>query len=258
MLALNFRILGEPHPDLPPILVIHGLFGSLENLAGVARPLAESRNVYSIDLPNHSRSPHTETTSLVQMAEEVLAWMDSQGLAKIDLVGHSLGGKVAMEIALQHPERVNRLVVMDIAPVKYPPHHNQVFAGLQSLDTQSLSSRSAADAHMLQYVPELAVRSFLLKNLIKSGDGFAWRFNLPVVARDYPELIAGNSAGVFEGPVMFLKGGDSDYITEVHREPILTRFPSASVKVVEKTGHWLHADKPVVVAKLIKNFLDKE
>lgn len=258
MLELNFRTLGEPRPDLPPILVIHGLFGSLENLAGVARPLAENRNVYSIDLPNHSRSPHTQTTSLAQMADEVMAWMDAQGLAKVDLVGHSLGGKVAMEIALQHPERVNRMVVMDIAPVKYPPHHNQVFAGLQSLDTQSITSRSAADAHMLQYVPELAVRSFLLKNLIKSGDGFAWRFNLPVVARDYPELIAGNSAGEFKGPVMFLKGGDSDYITEVHREPILARFPNASVKVVEKTGHWLHADKPVIVAKLIKNFLDKE
>lgn len=249
--------MGEASSNLPPVLVIHGLFGSLENLAGIARPLADDRCVFSIDLPNHSRSPHTESTSLSQMAEEVLGWMDQQDLERVDLVGHSLGGKVAMEIAIRHPTRVRKLVVMDIAPVKYPPHHNQVFAGLQSMDTQAITSRSAADAHLLQYVPELAVRSFLLKNLIKNGEGFAWRFNLPVVARDYPELIGANSQGEFGGDVFFLKGGDSDYITEVHRDPILSRFPKATFKVVENTGHWLHADKPVIVAKLIKTFLDK-
>ena len=240
----------------PPVVLIHGLFGSLENLGGIARILAESATVYSLDLPNHGRSPHHQHMGLSSMAEDVVGWMAEQGLGSADFVGHSLGGKVAMEVALKWPERVRSLVVMDIAPVHYPPHHNDVFAGLRAVNLQEISSRRDAENIMAPYVPEVAVRSFLLKNITRTEGGhFAWRMNLPVIRDNYEKLVSANSDGVaYDGDVLFLKGGDSDYIGEEHRHDILSRFPQAKVKVVANTGHWLHAEKPALVAKLIQQF----
>ncbi len=240
----------------PPVVLIHGLFGSLENLGGIARILAESATVYSLDLPNHGRSPHHQHMSLSSMAEDVACWMADQGLDSAGFVGHSLGGKVAMELALQRPELVDSLVVMDIAPVHYPPHHSDVFAGLQAVNLQEISSRRDAENIMTPYVPEVAVRSFLLKNIMRTGEGhFAWRMNLPVIRDNYEKLVSANGQSAeYGGNVLFLKGGDSDYIGEEHRHDILSRFPQAKVKVVANTGHWLHAEKPALVAKLIQQF----
>ncbi len=251
--SLYFRQAGEGEP----LLLIHGLFGSLENLGALARPLAETFRVYSLDLPNHGRSPQVETLSLASMTETLLAWLDEEKLGQVHLLGHSLGGKVAMELALRHPQRVKNLVVLDIAPVDYPPHHNEVFAGLLALDTAQLQSRSEADQLLKAHVPEIAVRSFLLKNLVKDPQGgFAWRMNLPVIHRDYPQLIAANRRGArFDGNTLFIKGGNSDYLQTEYREEILERFPKAAIKIVPDTGHWLHAEKPELVARLAKRFL---
>lgn len=240
-----------------PLVLIHGLFGSLENLGAIARQLAENFCVYSLDLPNHGRSPRVENMSLASMAGDLLAWLDEQGLPQVHLLGHSLGGKVAMELALRHPERVKSLVVLDIAPVSYPPHHNDVFAGMFALEPQRLQSRSEADQKMQPHVPEAAVRSFLLKNLVREPEGgFAWRMNLPVIHRDYAQLIASNRAdAIFNGNTLFIKGGNSDYLQEKYRDQIMARFPKATIKIVPDTGHWLHAEKPDLVARLVKQFL---
>lgn len=241
-----------------PIILLHGLFGSMENLGALARPLADFYCVHSLDLPNHGRSPHTDTLDLASMAAAVEAWMDTQGIKKAAIIGHSLGGKTAMELALKRPDRITALAVIDIAPVYYPPHHNDVFEGLRQIDPASIQQRSEADALMLPFVPEIAVRSFLLKNLVKEETGFSWRMNLPVISRDYPALIAGNSLGVFTGPVLFLKGGNSEYVTAAHKNEILSRFPQAQLKIVPDTGHWLHAEKPELVSGLILRFLRGE
>ncbi|HEY6528600.1 MAG TPA: alpha/beta fold hydrolase [Cellvibrionaceae bacterium] len=241
-----------------PVILLHGLFGSMENLGALARPLAEFYSVHSLDLPNHGRSPHTQTTDLASMAAAVELWMDAQGVAKAALIGHSLGGKTAMELALKLPDRITGLVVIDIAPVHYPPHHNEVFTGLSQVDPATISQRSEAEALMLPFVPELAVRSFLLKNLVKEDSGFRWRMNLPVISRDYPALIAGNRPGIYTGPVLFLKGGNSDYVTAAHKDAILSRFPQAQLKIIPDTGHWLHAEKPELVSGLIGRFLRGE
>ncbi len=252
-MSLNFKVSGSGQP----LLLIHGLFGSLENLAGIARPLSEQFTVYSIDLPNHGKSPHSNETSLALMAEQVGAWLDEQGLQQVYLVGHSLGGKVCMELALRQPERSLGLVVVDIAPVHYEPHHNDVFAGLLAVNPEQVGRRNEVDALLKEYVPEIAVRSFLLKNLVKNPDGgFQWRMNLPVIYSGYPELIKGNTEGlVYSGMTMFLKGGNSEYILPEHREEILSRFPQTSLKVIQNTGHWLHAEKPDIVARIMRNFL---
>ncbi len=248
-----------------PILMIHGLFGSLENLAGVAKQLSSEREVFLVDLPNHARSAHTDETSHTAMADAVAAWMHEHDVECVDIIGHSLGGKVAMQLALTMPSLVRHLVVIDIAPAHYPPHHSEVFEGLNSLDLELVSNRREADAHMIQFVPDVDVRSFLLKNLVKNtgespetkDNAFMWRFNLPVLSRDYPLLIQANTQAVFDGRVLFIKGGHSDYIIESYRHDIVSRFPNATVKVVNDTGHWLHAEKPVITAGIIARYINR-
>ena len=250
---LHWRVQGAG----APVVLVHGLFGSMENLGMLARALAEHFKVYSLDLPNHGRSPHVETMSLHSMAQDLRSWMDQQGLASAHFVGHSLGGKAVMELALEAPERCQKLAVIDIAPVAYGPHHTDVFAGLAAVDVSALTHRSQADVILQPYVPELAVRSFLLKNLSKGQQGFSWRMNLPVIHRDYPALIAANRTTntPFSGDVLFVKGGDSAYILEEHRQAITARFSNAKLRRVTGTGHWLHAEKPEHVAQLLVRFL---
>lgn len=256
-MSLNFRVQGELNSDVPPIVLVHGLFGSMENLGALARSLSAHFRVYSVDLPNHGRSPHVDTMTLSSLASALLAWMDEQVIERAFCIGHSLGGKAVMEMALIAPERCIKLAVIDIAPVHYEPHHLAVFDGLLAINPAELASRSAADEALKHFVPELAVRSFLLKNLQKAEVGFAWRMNLPVLHRDYPALIAANREAKtpFVGEVLFVKGGDSPYILESHRSAILSRFPKAKTRVVMGTGHWLHAEKPDHVAQLLLRFL---
>ena len=259
---LHFKQYDAPNSELAsynhkPLVMLHGLFGSLENLAGIARPLAAQRPVYSLDLPNHGRSAHTDICNLEVMAVAVSDWLLEQGLTQVDLLGHSLGGKVAMEVALTVPERIGRLLVVDIAPVGYSSGHDNVFQGLMSINLDTLKSRQEADQHLQSYVQEIAVRSFLLKNLVKQASGgFAWRVNLAGLHAGYSDLLKENSRDMcFPGPTLFVKGGDSDYLQESYRDEILARFPDTSLKVVSNTGHWLHAEKPDIVAKIVNNFL---
>lgn len=249
---LHFKVAGEGEP----LVLLHGLFGSLENLGAIARVLSAQFKVYSVDLPNHGRSAHRAGTGLAAMAHAVWQWMDEVGLSKAALVGHSLGGKVAMEVALTHPERATGVVVIDIAPVAYSPRHQDVFAGLNAIDPVALSSRAEAEALLSPYVREAAVRSFLLKNLVKEESGFRWRMHLADIQREYHNLIDENrSDAVFAGPTLFLKGDASDYIRPDHHQAITRRFPAAQFKVVANTGHWLHAEKPELTATLIRKFL---
>lgn len=251
--SLYFRKQGQGEP----VILVHGLFGSLENLGALARILAQHFCVYSVDLPNHGRSPHSHHMNLSSMAADLSTWMDEQQLTSAMLVGHSLGAKVVMELALNLPDKCKKLVAIDIAPVQYQPRHTQIFKGLLALDPPNLSSRSQADTQLKPYVTELAVRSFLLKNLVKEAKGFSWKMNLPVIDTCYSALIAANKLPMqpFSGEVLFIKGGNSDYILESHTEAIGARFPKAKLRLIANTGHWLHAEKPDHVAKLVARFL---
>jgi len=152
---------------------------------------------------------------------------------------------------------VRGLVVLDIAPVTYQPRHDSVFRGLKAIDLMQLQSREEAEQALVQYIPEAAVRSFLLKNLVRESGGFQWRMHLADLEAQYLKLIQANRVGTFPAPVLFLKGGDSDYISSDHRLVVLQRFPGAQYKVVAGTGHWLHAEKPGLIAAQIKTFLQK-
>ncbi len=241
----------------PVLIAIHGLFGSLDNLGVVVRQLSEHYCVYSLDLPNHGRSAHTDTITLASMAEMIVQWMSDLSIDKAHFLGHSLGGKVAMEIALRYPEKVDKIVVADIAPVAYEHRHQDVFDAFNAVDLQNLTSRADADKSMQPHVAEMSTRSFLLKNLEKKDGVWSWRMNLTGLIQAYPALIAANSTdlGAHNGPMLFIKGELSSYILPEHRDQILSLFPNASVKVINDTRHWLHAEKPDIFAGIVKRFL---
>lgn len=241
-----------------PLVLIHGLFGTRENLGAIAKKLSESFHVFSIDLPNHGRSGHFDQLTLSEMASLVSEWMHTQNLDSAYFFGHSLGGKVAMELALTEPQKIKRLVVADIAPVKYEHRHTNVFKGLLSIDPANLKSRVDADFALSALVPEKPVRSFLLKNLQKStqAGGFEWRMNLNGIHNSYADMISANSDRCVDVPVLFLKAEHSDYILAEHQTDIQKRFSDASFKQVANTGHWLHAEKPDLIARLTNRFLD--
>ncbi|PID41638.1 MAG: alpha/beta hydrolase [Proteobacteria bacterium] len=258
VIDLDGKIMGEGLTAVP-VVVLHGLFGSWENLGVVARALARDYPVHALDLRNHGRSPHTEVMNYQVMAEDVLAYANRHGLTRFHLLGHSMGGKVAMQIALLEPRVVESLIVADIAPVAYAPDHELILKGLMSLPLDSLASRSDADRYLEGYVPELPVRQFLLKNLVKTGAGrFAWRMNLEAINLHYLEIIGGlQSNRPFTGPTLFIKGGSSDYIQAHYETEVLRLFPSAGLRVIPKAGHWLHAEKPELFIQVCKRFLNK-
>ncbi|WP_257288395.1 MULTISPECIES: alpha/beta fold hydrolase [unclassified Endozoicomonas] len=241
------------------LISVHGLFGSQENLGAINRQLAQKFRVHGLDARNHGRSPHDDAMNYSVMAADIIEYLDDQQIEKAHLLGHSMGGKVVMEVALTYSERVNKLAVMDIAPVQYKVRrHDDVFAGLFAVDLEAIRKRADADHALRQHIEEPAVRSFLLKNLYRNGEGrYRWRMNLEAIHHHYLEILAGHSGEeAFEGDVLFLKGGNSDYILAKHREEVLKRFPKATMREIAGTGHWLHAEKPELVARTLQRFLE--
>ena len=239
------------------VITLHGLFGSHENLGVINRSLASSLRVHGLDLRNHGRSPHDGVMNYQAMAEDVLAYMDEQGIASAHLVGHSMGGKVAMTLALMAPHRVNRLAVIDIAPVTYHERrHDAILQGLTAIDPGRLAGRNEADRLLSAFEPEQTIRQFLLKNLyrLKQG-GFGWRVNLDAIINNYQAILSGQQADrPFAGATLFIKGGASDYLLPEHRESVLALFPAATVRVIPAAGHWVHAQKPDLVSGTLKRF----
>ena len=240
-----------------PLVLLHGLYGHSGNWASQARVLSSVRDVYALDARNHGQSPHSEAMDFAAMAGDVLETLDALGLARVDLLGHSMGGKTAMQLARRAPGRVRRLVVVDIAPVAYARGDTQVLQGLCAISTASLVSREMADGVLRGWVADQRVRDFLLANLQKGRDGgFSWRFNLPVLSMRFADIIGWPEVeGRYGGPVLFIKGADSDYILAEHREAILRQFPAARSKVVAGAGHWVHSEKPETFLKLVQDFL---
>lgn len=259
-ISLHHRITGEGQP----LLLLHGLFGSLENLGGVNQRLQDGWQIHGLDLRNHGRSPHTDTMDYPAMAADVVAYLDEQNIDRACLLGHSMGGKTAMQVALTYPERVERLIVADIAPVTYPPRHDAILEGMKGLDLSAVSTRTEADRALQAYVDIPEIRMFLLKNLVRvpeaekseNAHSYRWRLNLPVIDAFYQNLVdAPQGEGPFEGPVKFIKGADSAYIQTKHHDRIRTLFPAAVIEEIEGTGHWLHAEKPDEFARLCREFL---
>ncbi|MGN5137450.1 alpha/beta fold hydrolase [Aeromonas sp. 164P] len=250
---MNFKEQGQG----PAVILIHGLFGSLDNLGLLAQALCEHYRVISVDLRNHGVSFRSDDMSYPAQAADILALMDHLGLDQAAIVGHSMGGKVGMQLAKLAPARVSRLVVADMAPVAYPhSRHQNVFAGLNATLAAQPQSRSEAERILAEHIEIAGVRQFLLKSFAKDDDGWQWRFNVPALEENYANIMGWpEDEHRFEGPVLFIKGGDSDYMQPQYSEAALAQFPAAKVRVIAGTGHWLHAEKPMLFNKLVVDFL---
>ena len=245
-------------PDKPWLMLVHGLFGSLDNLSALRRQFTESFQVLSIDLPDHGKSAFTQTFSFVHYAKLISELVDNLGIGRLSIVGHSLGGKVAMQLALNQHELISHLIVLDIAPVKYTARHSNVFHGLNNVVLADITSRKEADTALSKYVEDSSTRQFLLKSLYNEDDMWKWRFHLELLQKDYAELSAAiSSEQPYLGPVLFVKGEHSDYLLPEHREAVVQLFPNSQSKMISGTGHWLHAEKPELCAKIILAFLIK-
>jgi pimeloyl-ACP methyl ester carboxylesterase len=251
-MKLNFRKVGEGKP----LVILHGLFGSADNWFSIARELDKEFTMYLVDQRNHGDSPHADEWNYDVMVEDLKELLDEEGLDKAYLMGHSMGGKTVMNFALKYPERVEKLIVADIAPRYYPVHHESILEGLNSLDLKSINSRKEADDALANYISEPGIRQFLLKSLGRDADGFAWKINLPVITKNIEVVGEALPEGEsFDGPTLFLAGANSNYVQQKDLPEILEFFPNYELEFVQNAGHWLHAEQPHAVVEEIRKFL---
>ena len=252
-MILNFRTLGEGEP----LIILHGIFGSADNWQSQAKAFAEKYKVYLVDLRNHGSSFHSEVFDYKVMSDDVAALMASEGIEKAHILGHSMGGKVAMHLACRFPQLVIRLVVVDIAPKHYLPHHQQIFEGFHSVNLPSLKNRKDADTQMSIIIKDIGVRQFILKNLYRDKDGqFSWKLNLSVIEQNIENVGAGLAEDyAYAGPVLFVSGSESPYIQPEDEIDIKSHFPSAAIVSVAGAGHWVHAEKPAELIAHVLQFL---
>jgi pimeloyl-ACP methyl ester carboxylesterase len=239
------------------VILLHGLFGSADNWHHVALRLAEEFYVITLDQRNHGQSPHSEEMNYPLMADDVNEFMATRGLQTAHVIGHSMGGKTAMQFALQFPQRVEKLIVADMAPRKYLPAHEKIFAAQLALDLKSFSSRQQIEDALAPEIPNLVLRRFLLKNLGRNDAGeFFWKINLRGLSENYPRLGEPVSALVpFAKPTLFIRGEKSNYLGAADEPLICEMFPKSEIQTIAGAGHWVHADQPEEFLRLVKNFL---
>ena len=252
---LNYKEFGSG----PPLIILHGLFGSLDNWQTVARELAEDFTVFALDLRNHGRSPHDEVHTYEAMCEDLLEFMDEHWIFETSLLGHSMGGKLAMHFALHQTDKVEKLIVVDIAPKAYPGGHEIIFRALEGLPIEDIRSRAEADEWLSGAIISTPIRQFLLKNLKRTKDGrFAWKPNIEVLHRNYDEIlreIAPPDGRVFDKPTLFVRGGRSGYILDEDIPEIKKCFPRAEIRTIPEAGHWVHAEARETFVGMVRAFL---
>jgi pimeloyl-ACP methyl ester carboxylesterase len=241
-----------------PIAILHGLFGSGRNWATIAQRLSEHRRVIALDLRNHGASPWADSMNYAEMAEDVRVAMQALGHRRYALIGHSMGGKTAMVAALQHPDEIERLSVIDIAPVAYPARHLGLVKAMQTLDLTAIRRRGEGDRALASVIPDVAERGFLLQNLVFEDGHAHWRINLLAIERNMPALVdfpAVAPGAVYHGPTLFIAGSRSDYVLPAHQPAIHRLFPNAEIARVEGAGHWLHTEKQAEFLAILEPFL---
>lgn len=250
---LHFKVIGAGRP----LLVLHGLFGSLNNWQTIARALAGDLQVVSLDLRNHGRSFHSAVHTYTAMTKDIADFLARHDLEKVAFLGHSMGGKVAMSFALAFPSVVERLVVVDIAPRAYRPRHDTILEALKTIRIGNIRDRESADRELSPMIPDGRVRQFLLTNLKRNPDGsYRWKMNLEVLMSNYNEMTKGIHADtMYNGPALFVRGGKSDYVRSTDLPHIKRLFPRFTHATIPEAGHWLHADRPQDFLSLVRAFL---
>lgn len=257
--ALNVLETGADHPGRP-VVVLHGLFGNARNWSATAKALP--RRVLAADMRNHGASPWDGAMTYPAMAEDVGRLLTDHGAAPADLIGHSMGGKAAMVLALTRPELIDRLIVVDIAPIPYSIRFQDYLAAMEDLDLSTLKRRAEADAALAPVIEDAGERAFLVQNLVSAeGGGFRWRINIDAIAENLPAICGFPKLpplARFDGPVLFVAGETSPYIDQAARPRIQARFPNARIVTIKNAGHWVHAEAPDAFLACISPFLDAD
>ncbi|KAA8999922.1 esterase [Affinibrenneria salicis] len=253
-MKLNYRWQNAAQPQgKPPIVLIHGLFGNLDNLGVLARDLQSQHATLQIDLRNHGLSPRDAQMNYPAMAQDVLSLLDDLNIERAVVIGHSMGGKVAMALSALIPTRLDKLVAIDIAPVDYQlRRHDSIFAALRAVSAAGVTQRADAARLMRAEIKEEGVIQFLLKSF-HQGE---WRFNVPVLWDQYENIVGWQDVPAWPHPILFIRGANSPYLDDRYRPDLLRQFPQARAYVIAGSGHWVHAEKPAAVLRAIRRFLD--
>ena len=250
-MQLHIQIIGQGQP----LVLLHGLFGSADNWGTIAKHFSQHYQVISVDLRNHGRSPHSESQTSPEMADDLLEVLDALGLEQVHLLGHSLGGKVAMQFATQYPERVSKLIVVDMAMRAYADEHTHLIDAMMAVDLSQLASRNDVDRVLKAPISNLMVRQFLLTNLLKAEEQLQWRINLPALEANYAKFIAPIAAH-FEKTSLFIRGERSHYVNDSDVAEIKIQFPKAEI-ISLPTDHWVHAEQPQLFIQTVEGFLSQ-
>lgn len=255
---LNYRIYGNAADLQRPLVVLHGLLGSLDNWHTFASKQQSERSIIAIDMRNHGSSPHVDGMNYRLMVQDVLEVADHLQLAHFDLMGHSMGGKAAMWLALDYPERLKKLIIVDIAPVNYPPRHQAILQAMLSMPLASFKNRKEADAWLAPTIQQPFERAFLLKNLKWDENGkFTWQCNLPEIARHYLSITAFNETEQrYIGSTLFIGGGQSDYLRPERWQVAQHYFPAARLEMIEDAGHLPHVQTPDIFTEHVNSMLN--
>ena len=251
-MKLHYRTIGEGEP----LFILHGLFGSSDNWQTLGKKFAEKHKVYFVDQRNHGRSPWSDDFNYDLMVEDFHELVTDLGETKINLLGHSMGGKTAIGFAAKYPHIIDKLVIADISHKEYSMHHDQIIEGLQSLDLSKIKSRGQADRELAKFIQEIGVRQFLLKNLywIEKGQ-LGWRINIPVLSDRIYDIIAEIKFNTINNETLFIRGGKSNYILESDYPELARKFPNSRIESIEESGHWVHAEAPYRFYDLINEFI---
>ncbi|WP_239952680.1 esterase [Pantoea sp. Z09] len=251
-MILNARLQTDQSvADSLPILLIHGLFGSLDNLGVLARGLKDAGPLIQVDVRNHGLSPRADEMSYRAMAQDMLDTLDAHHIDRVAVIGHSMGGKIAMAMSALAPQRLERLVMIDIAPVDYQTRrHDEIFAAIRAVSDAGVRLRSEAAQVMRAHIKEEGVIQFILKSF-QEGE---WRFNVPALWENYATLSGWEAVPAWPHPALFIRGGESPYLDNQYRDALLRQFPAASAYVISGAGHWVHAEKPDAVLRSVRRF----
>lgn len=255
-MELNFKVFGQGKP----LVILHGMFGTLDNWQTLGKQLAQQYTVYLVDQRNHGRSSHTNLIDYPSMAADLKQFLETHGIAKTHILGHSMGGKTAMQFALQHEDHVDKLIVVDIAPKRYAGGHEEILAALSALDLTTVQTRQDVEHFLRERLPRETESTiqFLMKNLTRIPEGgFEWKMNFPVIYKHYEDILAPISSDFpFEGDALFVRGGKSNYIQDTDWQQILTLFPNAKLETIADAGHWVHAEQPQRLLQVVSDFLN--
>ncbi|MDQ3191316.1 MAG: alpha/beta fold hydrolase [Bacteroidota bacterium] len=254
-MKLNFKKSGTGQP----LIILHGLFGSLDNWQTLGKQFAVKFTVFLVDQRNHGQSPHSDKWNYQVMADDLDEFITMENIKDPIVVGHSMGGKTAMLHAVQNPKKIKKLIVADMAPRQYEPHHEQILAALNAVDFDKISSRKEAEDILAEYINDFGTKQFLLKNLYwkdVENKKLSWRFNLEAISNNIEDVgkAIPQDKPAKNLPVLFIRGGKSNYVTERDNDSIKKIFPTAEIKTIENAGHWLHAEAPEEFYQMVIEF----